>query len=51
MSSSVSSIRAKVFKNAPLPVGTDVELRLVHIFDIRDGKIAGVRVYEIWNKA
>ena len=34
--------------NAPLPVGSLVELRLVHIFEMRDHKIARESVYETW---
>jgi hypothetical protein len=34
--------------NAPLPVGTSIEMRLVHIFEMRDGKIARESAFEIW---
>jgi ketosteroid isomerase-like protein len=34
--------------NAPLPVGSSVEMRLVHIFEMRDGKISKELAYEIW---
>ena len=34
--------------NAPLPVGSPVEMRLVHIFEMRDGKISKELAYEIW---
>jgi ketosteroid isomerase-like protein len=34
--------------NAPLPVGSRVELRLVHHFAMRDGRIAREQVFEIW---
>lgn len=34
--------------NAPLPVGSDVELRLVHIFEMRDRRISRELVYEMW---
>jgi ketosteroid isomerase-like protein len=37
--------------NAPLPVGANVELRLVHIFEMLDRKIARELVYEIWRPA
>lgn len=37
--------------NAPLPVGSTVDLRLVHIFDMRDRRIAREAVYEIWSEA
>jgi steroid delta-isomerase-like uncharacterized protein len=38
------------FVNAPLPTGAHVELRLVHIFDMRDGKIAKEKVFELWRE-
>ena len=34
--------------NAPLPVGSSVEMRLVHIFEMRDGKIARETAFEMW---
>lgn len=34
--------------NAPYPVGSRVELRLLHVFAMRDGKIARETVYEGW---
>ena len=34
--------------NAPLPIGSSVEMRLVHIFEMRDGKISKESAYEIW---
>ena len=38
------------FVNAPLPIGSHVELRLIHIFDMRDGKIAKEKVFELWRE-
>ena len=35
----------------PLPVGAKVEMRLVHIFEMRDGKIAKEIGYEMWRAA
>jgi steroid delta-isomerase-like uncharacterized protein len=35
--------------NAPLPIGSSVEMRLVHIFEMRDGRIARESAYEIWH--
>ena len=35
--------------NAPVPVGTKVELRLLHVFEMRDGKIARESVFEVWS--
>lgn len=36
------------FDNAPLPIGTLVELRLLHIFHMRDGRICREQVFEAW---
>lgn len=38
------------FVNAPLPVGSRVELRLMHLFAMRDGRIARETVYEGWRR-
>jgi len=38
------------FANAPLPVGSRVELRLMHLFAMREGKIARETVYEGWRR-
>lgn len=35
-------------ENAPLPIGSSVELRLVHHFSMRDGRIAREQVFEVW---
>jgi ketosteroid isomerase-like protein len=35
-------------ENAPLAVGSRVELRLVHVFHMRDGRIAREIVHEQW---
>jgi steroid delta-isomerase-like uncharacterized protein len=37
--------------NAPLAPGNEVSMRVVHIFGIRDGKIARESVYETWPAA
>jgi len=37
--------------NAPLQVGSQVDLRMVHVFDMRDRRIARESVYEIWPDA
>lgn len=37
------------FENFPLPVGSMVEMRLVHIFEIRDGKISREIAFEMPN--
>lgn len=36
------------FVNAPARIGDHVELRLVHIFEMRDGKIARESTFEMW---
>ncbi|MGP4017556.1 nuclear transport factor 2 family protein [Saccharopolyspora sp. 5N708] len=37
--------------NLPYPIGTKVRTRLVHMFEMRDGKIAREIAYEIWREA
>ena len=34
--------------NAPVPVGSRVEIRLLHVFEMRDGKISRELVFENW---
>jgi ketosteroid isomerase-like protein len=34
--------------NAPLPSGAELQMRLLHIFEMRDGRIARESAYEIW---
>jgi SnoaL-like protein len=36
------------FENCPFPLGTQVKMRLLHNFHIRDGMIAKETGYEIW---
>lgn len=36
--------------NAPLPKGSHVELRLLHVFHMRGGRIAREQVFEIWKR-
>ena len=38
------------FANAPVPVGSRVELRLMHLFAMRDGRIARETVLEGWTR-
>ncbi len=38
------------FANAPVPVGSRVELRLMHLFAMRDGRIARETVLEGWRR-
>jgi hypothetical protein len=39
------------FENCPLPIGTQVKMRLIHNFHIRDGLIAREIGYEVWRRA
>ena len=41
-------IEAEGLENCPLPVGSDVELRLFHVFHMRGGLIAREIVHEVW---
>jgi ketosteroid isomerase-like protein len=34
--------------NAPVPIGSKVEIRLLHVFDMREGKISRELVFENW---
>ena len=36
--------------NAPVPIGARVELRLLHVFHMRDGRIAREEVFEGWRQ-
>lgn len=36
--------------NAPFGIGTRVELRLLHVFHMRDGRIAREQVFEGWRR-
>ncbi len=42
------SIAGPGYANAPLPIGAHVDMRLVHIFEMRDRRIARELVYEMW---
>lgn len=42
------SLTGEGFYRAPVPVGSRVELRLVHVFEMRDGLIARETVHEAW---
>ncbi|MBV9957453.1 MAG: nuclear transport factor 2 family protein [Acidobacteria bacterium] len=35
-------------ENAPVPVGSKVEIRLLHVFEMREGKISRELVFEDW---
>jgi len=39
------------FANCPYPKGTRVSMRLVHAFQLRDGKICRENGYEMWRRA
>jgi ketosteroid isomerase-like protein len=45
------SITGDGFRNCPFPPGTDVSVRLTHVFQMRDGKICHETGYEIWRRA
>lgn len=36
--------------NLPFPKGTDMSVRLAHVFEMKDGKIVREIAYEIWRK-
>jgi ketosteroid isomerase-like protein len=36
--------------NAPVPIGSRAELRLLHVFHMRDGRIAREEVFEGWRQ-
>jgi len=38
------------FENCPFPIGTKVNMRLLHNFHIRDGMIAREIGYEVWRR-
>jgi hypothetical protein len=38
------------FENCPFPIGTKVNMRLLHNFHIRDGMIAKEIGYEVWRR-
>lgn len=37
--------------NLPYPVGTEMSVRLAHVFEMKDGKIIREIAYEMWRKA
>lgn len=41
---------AEGMDNAPVPIGSHVELRLLHVFHMEDGKIAREIVHEQWTR-
>ncbi len=36
--------------NFPFPLGTEISLRMVHCFEMRDGRISREIAYELWRK-
>jgi ketosteroid isomerase-like protein len=44
-------IVGEAFENCPLPIGTNVRMRLIHNFHIRDGLISREIGYEVWRRA
>jgi hypothetical protein len=44
-------IAGNAFENCPYPVGTRVNMRLIHSFHIRDGLISREIGYEVWRRA
>jgi ketosteroid isomerase-like protein len=45
------SIAGPGFEQCPFPVGTKVDMRLVHIFEIRGDRISKETGFEIWRQA
>jgi hypothetical protein len=41
-------ITGEGMENAPVSVGTEVEIRLLHVFEMRGGKISREIVFENW---
>lgn len=37
-------------RNSPVPVGSKVEVRILHVFEMRDGKISREVVFENWKQ-
>lgn len=44
------SVIGEEMPNLPYPVGTRMSVRLVHVFEMRDGRIAREIAYEMWRK-
>ena len=44
----VATLTGSGVQNAPAPVGSRVEIRLLHVFEMRDGKISKKLVFENW---
>ncbi len=45
------TIKTDGFRNCPFPAGTRCSMRLVHAFQMRDGKICRENGYELWRRA
>lgn len=50
----VGAVRLRItgdgLTNVPVPVGSRAELRLLHVFHMRDGRIAREEVFEGWRQ-
>jgi hypothetical protein len=44
-------ITGDAFENCPYPIGTKVQMRLIHNFHIEDGLISREIGYEVWRRA
>jgi hypothetical protein len=42
------TVTGKGYARLPFPVGAIIELRLLHVFHMKDGKIARENVFEAW---
>ncbi|MGI5176504.1 nuclear transport factor 2 family protein [Dactylosporangium sp. CA-152071] len=45
------TITQEGFRNCPFPPGTRCSMRLIHAFQMRDGKICRENGYELWRRA
>lgn len=48
---SIATLVSEEMPNVPFPVGTRMSVRLVHIFEMKDGKIEREIAYEMFRKA
>jgi len=42
------TVTGKGYAKLPFPVGAIIEMRLLHVFEMKDGKIARETVFETW---
>ncbi|GAA1555610.1 hypothetical protein GCM10009827_090490 [Dactylosporangium maewongense] len=45
------TVKTDGFRNCPFPPGTRCSMRLIHAFQMRDGKICRENGYELWRRA